>query len=259
MTAGSFMARIRALVSVAALGCLSSALPAGAADRLVFDHPAFYGTAELSGELDLHPQLERRMKDSAEKLILELRTLAIRESASAGAAGYAFQPYEVIITDRVTLATPEFVSILRQGYAFTGGGQGNEWSEPVLWEVAQLKVVGIERLLGDGSRRRDGLRALSEILRAGIAEQVWDNQIDPTWVEDIEAVTAPDPAILSNFVLLPSTVPGKIGGLAFQYDRYSVAPYVLGSAEIVVPQAQIRDYLRPRLQALFGGAPQPRS
>lgn len=248
---------MRSLAALALIGITTVVTPAlpQQGDRLVYDESIFYGTADFSPRLAAYPALDRRMRATARQLVEELRALAQSESASANSAGYAFQPYEVIITDDVTVANSRFVSVLRQGYAFTGGTHGNEWSEPVVWDVARGSVVGIEAFLGDGKRRREGLAFLSEYLRAGISEQVWDNQIDPTWSSDIETVTAPDPASLSNFVLVGSTEPGMIGGFAFQYDRYSVAPYVLGGAEIVVPQDVMRPYLRPDLLRLFGGAP----
>ncbi len=241
------------------LGLLASVTPvlSQSANRLVFDEPIFYGTAEFSPDLSAFPALDRRLRSSAQKLIEELLELAKSEASAANTAGYAFQPYEVIITDEVKFSNGRFVSLLRQGYAYTGGAHGNEWSEPIVWDISRRTVVGIEGILGDGRRMRDGLEFLSEYLRSAIAAQVWDNQIDPTWVGDIEAVTEPDAATLSNFVLIPSTEPGKIGGLAYQYDRYSVAPYVLGGAEIIVPQQVLQPYLRPDLAPLFSGAPLP--
>lgn len=251
---GGFVRSVAAL-ALCALAALWQPAGAGEGDRLVYDEAIIYASAEFSPALARFPALDRRMRRAARDLIEELRALAQTEANAAGTAGYAFQPYEIIITDEVRLDTPRFVSVLRQGYAYTGGTHGNEWTEPVVWDVARGTVVGIERFLGEGRRTRDGLAALSDYLRAGIAQQVWDNEIDPTWTGDIEAVTAPDPAILSNFVLVRSTEPGLIGGLAFQYDRYSVAPYVLGGAEIIVPQEVLRPYLRPDLLPLFGGAP----
>ena len=49
----------------------------------------------------------------------------------------------------------------------------------------------------------------------------------------------------SHFVLAPSTVPGKIGGLVFLFDPYAVGAYAEGEYEVTLPQALFTAVLAP--------------
>ena len=59
----------------------------------------------------------------------------------------------------------------------------------------------------------------------------------------------------SDFVLAPSSAPGKIGGLVFLFDPYSIGPYVEGDWAIALPQAEFRAALAPQWAGEFAGAP----
>src|SRR5690606_24713089 len=57
------------------------------------------------------------------------------------------------------------------------------------------------------------------------------------------------------FVLVPSSVGGKAGGLRFLISPYIVGPWAEGGYEVVVPQTAFRSLLAPAYADEFAGQP----
>lgn len=154
----------------------------------------------------------------------------LREDAAAIADDYvAEEARAVVVTERVTKIGQRFASVLRTSEADLGATNRNIYLEALVWDGATSDFVRLDTFFDAGEPRDEGLILISRHLREVIRTRVWGGKVEPLYLPLVEQATNPDPAVLSNFTL-------EIGGLAFHYSPFEVAPYEKGPISILVPR-----------------------
>jgi hypothetical protein len=159
-------------------------------------------------------------------------------------------PYAKNVTWTAAADTSKLLSLRQEIFEFTGGAHPNTTLQALLWDKSlkrPLQPAGLFRPGADLSR-------LDAALCQGLAEQKkqrlgsaftpagGDNWRCPNWAD-------------SAFVLTPSTVAGKAGGLTFLFSPCSEGACVEGPYEATVPLAAFQRELAPAYVDEFAGAP----
>lgn len=201
-------------------------------------------------DAELAPVLEGWVRETIEDAKREADEMA----AVAREQGIPFGPVEHEIRHEVHFRSPEIVSVLREDWAYEGGANGSLWLIPVNWDVRADALIPIQSVLGDPEDGGTAYRQVAELLQEATARQVWNG--DPgDWEAAIEAAVQPDPMYLSTFTFVPSTIPERIGGIAWHFEPYMVAPGSEGPVTVVIPQKGLRDVIAPEWRELFAGEP----
>ena len=201
-------------------------------------------------DAELAPVLEGWVRETIDEAKREADELA----AVAKEQGIPFGPVRHEIEHRVHFESPEIVSVLREDWAYEGGANGSLWLIPVNWDARADALIPIQSVLGDPSDSQAVYDRVAELLRAATVEQVWDGEAQD-WKAAIDAAVRPDPVYLSTFTFVPSTVPERIGGIAWHFEPYVVAPGSEGAVTVVIPQEELRDVVAPEWRELFAGDP----
>ena len=144
--------------------------------------------------------------------------------------------------------------MLREDWAYEGGANGSLWLIPVNWDARADALIPIQSVLGDPSDSQHAYDRVAALLReatvhAGLGRPPAE------WQGAIEAAVQPDPMYLSTFTFVPSTVPDRIGGIAWHFEPYVVAPGSEGAISVVIPQDQLRGLVAPEWRDMFAGEP----
>jgi hypothetical protein len=236
---------IRAALAVAAV-LIATPLAAG---EIVEDTPSLTARVDDAAAFAATPDLQALLREENEDLLAQVRAQAAEDTEAMKSAGQPVRPYDLQVGLDPRYASGRYVSLLRTISIYTGGAHPNHHLEPMTWDVAAKDFVRLDAFLAPGSDTRHALVAISRMLREALKAR------EGTWPAEIDAATVPDPTVLQNFTLERSTQSGLIGGLAFHFEPYEVAPYAMGPQEVVIPQAAISGYLTPEAAPLFGGAP----
>jgi hypothetical protein len=216
---------------------------------LTFDQttPAAKVELKIDPKLRPYPELVRRLYRTGVQELRSFAAQAQQDQARLVARGLPTRPYERSIAWTLEAATPDLVSVRQVWFDDTGGAHPNHGSKGLLWDAQGARELARGELFRPGA---DQPRLDALLCRAIQAEkgrrdgasfdpQSWPC---PKWGE-------------ADFVLSPSTTGGKIGGLVFLFDPYSIGPYVEGDWAITVPQAAFRADLAPQWSGAFAGAP----
>lgn len=173
----------------------------------------------------------------------------------AGAVGWVRDSLEAARRGdaRILFDSGDLVSVLRRDRAYGDGGE-SVWLVPVNWDARAGRLIPIEAVFGAPEGHLASYAGLADILRAATVQQVWGGNPGP-WRDEIRAEVQPDPAWLSTFTFVPSTLPGKIGGMAWHFAPEVVAPAGRGIVSVTVPQAALRDLALSAWRDRFGGQP----
>lgn len=216
--------------------------------------PTFDGRVLWSGstatDAELAPVLEGWVRETVEDAKREADAM----SAIAREHGIPVAPVRHEIQHVVHFRSPEIVSVLREDWAYEGGANGTLWLIPVNWDARADALIPIQSVLGAPEESETAYQRVSALLREATVEQVWDGQ-PGDWGVAIEAAVRPDPMYLSTFTFVPSTVPDRIGGIAWHFEPYMVAPGSEGAVSVVIPQDELRDVVAPEWRELFAGEP----
>ncbi len=215
---------------------------------------AFQGRVTLGDsagvDRELTPVLEGWVRDT----VREARDEAAELAAIAREQGIPFQPVRHDIDHRVMFESPEIVSVLREDWAYEGGANGSLWLIPVNWDARADALIPIQSVLGDPEDSQQAYDRVAAMLRDATVRQVWGGH-PAEWEGAIEAAVQPDPSYLSTFTFVPSTVPDRIGGMAWHFEPYVVAPGSEGAMSVVIPQEALRGLVAPEWRDLFAGQP----
>ncbi|RMF39174.1 MAG: DUF3298 domain-containing protein [Alphaproteobacteria bacterium] len=237
-----------------ALALMLLVVPAAAQTVLDEKRPEITLKVTLARGLSAAPGLYAFLREEAEVTAATYRDMAAEDARAAREAGQRFRPYSMEISDELRFLSPRYASVLRRIAVHTGGAHGNLVLEAVTADRGTGRLIRLDELLG-GPKGGRALKAIAGFLAREIARKAHGGKPDESWRAAIRAATAPDVAVLQNFTLARSSLPDRIGGLAFHFAPYEVAPYATGPVEIVVPQALFHDGLKPGIAALFGGEP----
>ncbi|MEL6235351.1 MAG: hypothetical protein AAFR46_13170, partial [Pseudomonadota bacterium] len=225
------------LTRMAALALLALALPAGtiAAQTLIDERSAvFRARVALDPQANAEPGLAGFLREEAEATVALYRDIAQEDAAAAQAVGTAFSPYSVEITDRVTLLTAEYASVLRQ-ISITADAGPVVLVEALTTDRRTGAFLRLDAFLG-GPDGRAALSALARHLTREIVGRFHGDAPTPDWTREIRAATRPDLAVLQNFTLTATAAdPGLISAFTFHFAPGVVAPAAAGPVAVAVP------------------------
>lgn len=180
---------------------------------------------------------------------------ATRDAHGAGAQGWVRDSLDAARRGegRVLFDSGDLLSVLRHDRAYGDGGE-SVWLVPVNWDVRAGRLIPIEAVFGAPESHAASYAGLAKILRAATVQQVWGGNPGP-WRDEITTEVQPDPAWLSTFTFVPSTLPGKIGGIAWHFAPEVIAPAGRGTVSVTLPQAALRDLVVSAWRDRFGGQP----
>ncbi len=222
-----------------------------AAGESVTETEAISARIDDASAFSATPELQALLRDENVDMLENARLSAEEFLADARANDMPFRPYELDVRLEPRFMSDRYVSLLRTVSVYEGGAHPNHGLEPLTWDVTAKTFVRLDAFLAPGADTRRALVAISRMLREAL------NAREGTWEEQVDSATVPDVTVLQNFTLERSTQSGLIGGIAFHFNPYEVAPYAMGPQEVMIPQAAISAWLRPEVAALFGGAPAP--
>lgn len=209
----------------------------------------FWGDSSQA-DPELTPVLESWVIETME----EARREADAMAAIAREQGLPFEPVRHEIDHRIMFESPEIVSVLREDWAYEGGANGSLWLIPVNWDARADALIPIQSVLADPDDSQRAYDRVAALLRDATVEQVWDGS-PADWEGAIEAAVQADPMYLSTFTFVPSTVPERIGGIAWHFEPYTVAPGAEGAVTVVIPQEELRGLVAPEWRDMLAGEP----
>ena len=226
--------------------------PAGAAAPLAFDSKtsAAEVSLKLPAELARQPDLHARLYSEGVASLRQFSEGAANERAELGEGeGAPQQPYTREVAWSVGADTGKLLSVWSLQLEYTGGAHGNSSFNAVLWDKALKKLIAAPTLFGPGVDEPMN-RALCEALTAAKKERLGDTYTEPsadTWTCPKWRET--------TFTLVPSTAPGKAGGLVFLIPPYMAGAYAEGDYRVTVPVGAFKAHLRPAYADEFAGSP----
>lgn len=198
---------------------------------------------EVKSQAELHAQLYAQG-------VRDLRAFAegaVADRTDMELEGPPPPPYTRRIVWRTQVETPKLLSLQRVDHEFAGGAHPNVVESALLWDKALKRAVSPMALF----RRDTDFAKLDAVLcerirlaranRLGVdAAPEADGWTCPKWRE-------------SAFVLAPSTIDGKAGGLLFLFSPYAVGPYSEGAYGVLVPLEVFARNLSSGYADEFGG------
>jgi hypothetical protein len=203
----------------------------------------------LAPDIARRPDLRARLYQDGVKDLTQFAAAAHDDRAHVLAKGFPVPSYERTIAWTLAGSTPLLLSARGAWFEFTGGAHPNHGSIALLWNPASGQETPLTELFRPDALQGPLDRALCRAIRntkAAHEGAIFDpaEWPCPHWAD-------------SRFVLVPSTTPGRIGGLDFLFDPYAIGPYVEGDYQVIVPQEAFHEALAPAWADQFAGAPDP--
>lgn len=167
-----------------------------------------------------------------------------------------FGPESDAVSGHVHFRSPDIMSGLREDRAYGDDPEGSLWLIPVNWDARTGSLIPIQAIFGELPKDQPAYGTIAKKLREALIQQVW-NGAPGGWAQAIDERVVADPMALSVFTFIPSTVPDRIGGIAWHFEPETVAPRSKGVISIIIPQERIRDVIRPEWREMFAGEPSP--
>lgn len=132
---------------------------------------------------------------------------------------------ELVLTWVPAQLSPKCISILLDGYMYTGGANGMPLLASFTWDISLNRFLSIEDLF---SEQENVYAYLSDIAREQLSERLCSPEIDPDNIIQgmIKQGTAAEP---ENFKIF--TVPA-FGCVTVYFNKYQVAPGYMGVQSI---------------------------
>jgi hypothetical protein len=235
-----------------AAGASPTVTPADAAAPLNFDSRTPYAEValRLPDAVVRQPDLHARLYAADVRDLRQFAEGAQADLSEFGGGG--MRGYSRTITWTPGAETGKLVSLTREVTEYTGGAHGNLAYTSVLWDKALKRIVEPSALFRAGVNLDTLDRALCVAVNQ--AKKARDGSIPPVSLDATDTFSCPRAAD-TPFVLAPSDVPGKAGGLTFLIAPYTVGPWAEGSYQVQVPQAAFRGLLAAPYVDEFAGAP----
>lgn len=203
----------------------------------------------LDAAIGAHPGLRAQIYDDGVKELKSFAAEAQNDRAHLAAKGMTMRRYERTVAWSLTAEAPYLLSARKDWFDDTGGAHPNHGSEGLLWDVVGDHPISRRDLFRPDADQSALDSALCEAVKAA-------KRLREGAVADFETWPCPKWAD-SNFVLAPSTVAKKLGGLVFLFDPYAVGPYSEGGYEVTIPQTTFQADVAPAYASEFAGEPKP--
>lgn len=249
---------VAGLVAVALCGChRKEASPKASAplpEPLSFSQVTPDSTVKmtLAPVIAQEPGLRFRLYGDGVKELKSFAAQAHGDRAHLAAKGLQTPPYQRDIAWTLTAATPRLLSARESWFDDTGGAHPNHGWNGLLWNIPEDRAIPRAELFRPDADQAKLEQGLCEAIKAAKVQRVGAQEAAE------EAGSWPCPRWAdSDFVFAPSTVHGKLGGLVFLFDPYSLGPYAEGDYQVTVPLAEFQGALSPAYADEFAGAPEP--
>jgi hypothetical protein len=227
-------------------------VPASSAAPLSYQEKGGHAevTLKLPEGLASEPDLHARLYAEGVRDLKQFAEGSSEETEEIQAQGESAMPYAREIDWSVAGETGKLMSLRKVAYESAGGAHPNTVYSALLWDRAIKKPVKPAALFKKGTDFSKLDRTLCDAARAAKKKKLGkDYQADSadTWTCPKWQDTA--------FVLTPSTVAGKAGGLTFLLSPYEIGSYAEGPYDITVPLSAFAGALSPAYADEFAGAP----
>jgi hypothetical protein len=156
--------------------------------------------------------------------------------SESGFGGIAFAPWALDIGYETFNASETIVSLKFNVYEFTGGAHGNSFFATFTFDTAKEKLLTLDDVFVADS---DPWTVIGPMAEAQIKENLGADMADDTLISQGAGT---NPANYGDFVLTEDSI-------IFYFEPYVVAAYAAGPQEVVIPYADIQDFLNPELFA----------
>jgi hypothetical protein len=196
--------------------------------EISISYPIFQGFANEFVEEKINSIIKEKVDYNIESF---KKDLAIAEDFDVNVPkSTMYGDYEITYSDE------NFISLfLRFSVYFSGAAHPNTYTDSMIYDLNENRVIGLEDLLESDS---DALNKISAYNREVLKQQI-------TWLHG-------EGMLLEDF-LLPSTEPKSENfsavslykkGVIFYFDPYVVAPYVAGSFRVYMPFYELKENLK---------------
>jgi hypothetical protein len=225
-----------------------AAAPAPAARPLAFDQtdPAAKVALRLPAEISNYPALHAMLYN---REMAGLRSFAAKAEADrkASTGQFPWRPYNRQGQWFLAAEAAPLVGLRALWFEDTGGAHPNHGGASLLWDTHADQEIQATALF----RPDADMTVLDKAICDAVA-QAKTHRDGAVPLNDMFSCPRWNQTIL---VLVPSALPGKVGGLTALIDPYVVGPYSEGDYEVTVPVSAFQNLLAPAYADTFGGAP----
>ncbi|WP_137389992.1 DUF3298 and DUF4163 domain-containing protein [Rhodoligotrophos defluvii] len=214
-------------------------------------------TIVLARETAVAPALHHRLREDAKEIVKAFLAEAEAEHREVRRTDPDSVPptFSLLVEHQPSLVSRDLVSLLISSEVFTGGAHADFRLEGIIYDLRRKVFVEPEDILAGGYGWPNNERLLKELVATKLRAQKrarlrdeYDAERDEAW---LKGLTLP----LEAVTLVPSTEPGRIGGLAFHFAPYVAGPYAEGSYRVDVAARELAPMLAPAWRAAFAGEP----
>ena len=216
------------------------------------DTPLLTWQASWPAEVNAIPELEKLIREPAEKALAEYTKFAREDKANRDKDGIGFNAYEYSDSVDVVGHTPRLLSLARHHTEYGGGAHPNHGTDGLLWDKEAKARISVASLLGEGSLEalyRDAYcKGLNE--ERAVRREGQGGDADP----DSPFDQCPK---FSELKILPTgpATGGPMTTLVFHADPYVAGPYVEGDYDVDLPvSAAFVAALKPEYRSSFAAA-----
>lgn len=190
------------------------------------------GTSVEMGQPLAKAVVSKTLKDNAG----DLKDWA--DMAKEDADMYPPMTYEFTYDVQPLVVNPQYVTMVFESYAYTGGAHGGAAT------IGQTFVSATGEKLGEDMFKPGTQDQILKLVRAGLMKQYFEVATEQ---EFKECLMDPDGALT-----LPSNPPYFTkDGVTFMYQQYEIAPYSSGMPNCVIPFDTIKPYLTDQALSLI--------
>jgi hypothetical protein len=162
-------------------------------------------------------------------------------------------PYGFGRNYRLRTAAGKYVSVIVNGYEFTGDAHPNHGSTTLLWDREKNEEADFKKLFKDTADNSPDMQTLSELLLGALAAEKKARDLpfdrNDMWFKDWK----PQFQNFGEPSLAPSTESGKSSGVTFHFSPYAIGAYVEGDYVAFIPASALMPLLTLDARKLFGG------
>jgi len=202
--------------------------------KIVIDYPKAIGAKDVANKIN--QQIEHVIANEMNMADTPENDISISEAASQFDKEYksfkqdfqdSSQKWEVKVDGQVIYDSPEIICISLQTYTDTGGAHGN----------GKTTYLNFNPANGVLFEQKDFIKNLDEFKK--VAEKAFKEQTKPK--DNDESM---EDFFFGEDFQLPSNIGYTNKGLVLLYNNYEIASYAQGITDIVLPYAQIKEYLK---------------
>lgn len=218
--------------------------------NLKSDTPLMTWRASWPAEVNAIPELEKLIREPAEKALADYSRNAREDKARREKDGFDFNPYEYSDSVDVVGQTSRLLSLARHHTEYGGGAHPNHGTDGILWDRDARASIKVSSLLADGS-------TLERLYRDAYCKALNDERAVRRQGQDA-ATGAEDPfgqcPNFSEIEIMPTgpAQGGALTTLVFHADPYVAGPYVEGDYDVDLPvSAAFLAALKPEYRSSF--------